>query len=330
MGVFTSRFSYLFLAFGFTLSNSLSAISTDADSLKPKIIIQAGDYDISYIGKLKNEDLVKLIDSLLEHKTHPPGLIKAINKEVAERKAGKICSAIGGDNGIPCAQFYKKWDVSSIFSPDEEQLKRDSSIMIVFRGEGAPYSHPVPGIVTSNFGWRDSAAHNGIDLDLRTGDKVKCIFDGVVRIAKRNSSYGKVVVIRHYNGIETLYAHLSKINVKPGQKVKSGQTIGLGGSTGKSTGSHLHFETRFKGMPLNPNFLISFKDQKIIADTISIKRTRYSYMAYPHNAKTYIVKKGDSLFDIAQQFGVTIKFLTEINGIKRNRSLKVGQVLRLS
>ena len=112
---------------------------------------------------------------------------------------------------------------------------------------------PVQGIVTSRYGYRKGRYHNGIDLNLRTGDTVKAAFSGRVRYAKWNDGgFGNLVIIRHHNGLETFYAHLSKHLVAPDQEVKAGEPIGLGGNTGRSFGAHLHFEVRFYDAPMNP------------------------------------------------------------------------------
>lgn len=121
--------------------------------------------------------------------------------------------------------------------------------------------------ITSKFGPRWGRRHNGLDIKVYTGDTIVSAFDGLVRkVSYESNGYGCFVVIRHHNGLETLYAHLSKHLVRPNQVVKAGDPIGLGGSTGRSTGSHLHFETRFCGIALNPASLFDFKYQDVIDD----------------------------------------------------------------
>ncbi|MBP3837682.1 MAG: peptidoglycan DD-metalloendopeptidase family protein [Prevotella sp.] len=131
-------------------------------------------------------------------------------------------------------------------------------------------------VITSNFGHRWGRQHKGLDIKVYTGDTIVSAWDGKVRIVDyERSGYGKYIVIRHANGLETIYAHLSKHLVKPGQFVKAGETIGLGGNTGRSTGSHLHFETRLCGVALNPILMFDFPEQDIIGDFYVFKRSTY-------------------------------------------------------
>lgn len=121
--------------------------------------------------------------------------------------------------------------------------------------------------ITSNFGKRWNRNHNGIDIKAYLGDTIYAAFDGKVRVSRYNEGgYGKFIVIRHYNGLETVYAHLSKQLVTVNQEVKARQPIGLAGNTGRSTGTHLHFETRFCGIPINPREFFSFEMQDITSD----------------------------------------------------------------
>ena len=132
--------------------------------------------------------------------------------------------------------------------------------------------------MTSEFGPRWHRYHYGTDLQLRIGDSVVSAFDGVVRIVKLSKGYGNVILIRHNNGLETVYGHLSKQLVLPNQEVKAGELIAWGGNTGRSTGPHLHFETRYLGIPINPRELIDFSTFKLKSNIFWL--TERSFRAY--------------------------------------------------
>ncbi len=130
--------------------------------------------------------------------------------------------------------------------------------------------------ITSNFGYRWKRAHKGLDIKVYVGDTIRAAFDGKVRIVRYEAKgYGKYIVIRHNNGLETIYGHLSKQIVKENQMVKAGDPIGLGGNTGRSTGSHLHFETRLCGVALNPALMFDFRAQDVIGDYYLFNKKTY-------------------------------------------------------
>ena len=164
------------------------------------------------------------------------------------------------------------------------------------------YVAPVKGKVTSEFGYRRQfrRMHKGIDIKLNIGDSIKAAFDGVVRIARYNrGGYGYYVVIRHYNGLETVYGHMSKYLVRPGQQVKAGQLIGKGGNTGRSTGPHLHLETRYMGIAINPRAIIDFENYTTHRDVFAFDRkTREKAVnyapAYSKNKKAKYASKSKS------------------------------------
>lgn len=297
----------------------------------PKDSVQNPTKPKSLIQNMNREQLSSLVDLLFEMDTIPPDLMKEINTAIAffneDDLKNEQKTAVGPS--IPSSDLYASWEINNLFpEKDMLHLKGDTSVTLQLNGgERGEYFHPFDGPVTSGFGWRDSTQHNGIDIDLNKGDKVAAAFDGMVRIAKRCGGFGNVVIIRHYNGLETVYGHLSKIKVKPGQVIIAGQIIGLGGSTGHSTGSHLHFEVRFKGVPINPKYLISFTDEKLLADEITIKKTRWGIAAYPTKDKLYKVEKGDTVFEIAKRYATTTTSIKEINGLTGRVRLKPGQVI---
>ncbi len=137
---------------------------------------------------------------------------------------------------------------------------------------------PVRGKLTSPYGWRArfGRMHRGVDLNLRVGDSVVSAFDGKVRLVKYEAAgYGNYIVVRHDNGLETVYGHLSRTLVKPGQRVRAGQLIAKGGNTGRSTGPHLHFETRFMGLPVNPEAIIDFENHVTHKDVFTFDKKSY-------------------------------------------------------
>ena len=192
--------------------------------------------------------------------------------------------------------------------------------------------------ITSPFGPRWRRMHNGLDLKVNIGDTIVAAFDGKVRIVKyERRGYGKYVVIRHDNGLETVYGHLSKQLVEENQLVKAGEVIGLGGNTGRSTGSHLHFETRFLGIAINPIYMFDFPKQDIVADPYTFRRTQGSKRAGSHDTQVadgtiryHKVKSGDTLSRIAKLRGVSVSTLCKLNRIKPTTTLRIGQVLRCS
>lgn len=194
--------------------------------------------------------------------------------------------------------------------------------------------------ITSPFGPRWRRMHNGLDVKVNIGDTIVAAFDGKIRIVKfERRGYGKYVVIRHDNGLETVYGHLSKQLVDENQVVKAGEPIGLGGNTGRSTGSHLHFETRFLGIAINPALLFDFLRQDILADTYTFRKTsgmerigsRDAQVANGEVAIRYHkVKSGDTLSRIAKLRGVSVNTLCKLNRITPRASLRIGQVLRCS
>lgn len=315
----------------FLFTNSLA---TTGDSLKindPKLP------PAKQLNKAHNSDdklLSQLVDQLFEMETIPEGMIEDVQNAIADVKKRNAAKQIktAAASSFPAADLYTSWEINNLFpKKDMLQMRGDTCVHLVLEGDiQGEYFHPYNGVVTSGFGWRDSTQHNGVDIDLKKGDKVSAAFDGMVRVAKNCGGFGNVVIIRHYNGLETVYAHLSKIKVKPGQVILAGQVIGLGGSTGHSTGSHLHFECRFKGVPINPKYLISFSGQKLLCNEITIKKTKWGLAAYPTNIKVYIVEKGDTVSDIAKHFATTTSSIKEMNGLPYKTRLRVGQVINVT
>ncbi|WP_241448704.1 M23 family metallopeptidase [Aquimarina pacifica] len=241
--------------------------------------------------------------------------------------------------------FLASWDTKR-FNPYSKGSV-DFPIKLVFSDK--EYSSPVSRkmVVTSRFGWRRGRPHQGIDIDLQIGDSVKTLLDGKVRFARYYSSYGNVVVVRHHNGLETVYAHLSKLLVKENDVVSKGDILGKGGVTGNARGSHLHLEVRYRGKSINPEYLFEFdSDTKIRSEALFVTRkwasprshksTRQSkivvHKTIDHinvseelKKKTYVVRKGDTLHRIANEHGLAVSEICKNNSINYNSVLKIGQ-----
>ena len=234
----------------------------------------------------------------------------------------------------PALSLYPNWNNQYVHAYGKDAIIPDSYTIDL-----TGFHMPTPSTrITSPFGPRWRRMHNGLDLKVNIGDTIVAAFDGKVRIVKyERRGYGKYVVIRHDNGLETVYGHLSKQLVEENQLVKAGEVIGLGGNTGRSTGSHLHFETRFLGIAINPIYMFDFPKQDIVADTYTFRRTQGSKRAGSHDTQVadgtiryHKVKSGDTLSRIAKLRGVSVSTLCKLNRIKPTTTLRIGQVLRCS
>jgi hypothetical protein len=230
--------------------------------------------------------------------------------------------------------LYDNFDNDAIHYPKVDfSNKLDTSIIILQDpAKRSFYVHPFLGVVTSHFGLRHYRYHYGTDVNLQTGDTIRCAFDGMVRITKWSKSYGYVVVIRHLNGLETLYAHLSEIDVKPDQVVKAGDIIALGGNTGHSFGSHLHFEIRYLGAPINPEDIIDFDNFKLHSDILYLSKYHFRYQSEINKlkeARFVKIKKGQTLSSIAKKYRVKVKTLYKLNKLKKGAKLKAGRSIRI-
>jgi len=255
----------------------------------------------------------------------------------------------------PAADLYDTWDMGdAVYVP----TTLPDTFRIDLRGFCMPTDHRM---VTSNFGARWGRQHKGLDIKVYIGDTIRSAFNGKVRVVRyERKGYGKYVVIRHPNGLETTYGHMSKQLVREGQLVRAGEAIGLGGNTGRSTGSHLHFETRLCGVALNPALMFDFKNQDVVGDFWTFRRSTYnressratrergtggvyrggdglyanskatakSGKSVRQQGRNHKIKRGETLSSIARKHGTTVKALCQLNRIKKNTTLKPGRVLR--
>ena len=253
----------------------------------------------------------------------------------------------------PAADLYEDWNNKYAHRATE----LPDTFKINLRGFCMPTDNRV---VTSNFGARWGRQHKGIDVKVYIGDTIRAAFSGKVRMVKYEArGYGKYVVIRHGNGLETIYGHMSKHLVAEDEIVEAGQPIGLGGNTGRSTGSHLHFETRLCGVALNPALMFDFKNQDVVGDYYMFYRDTYqkeSIVAnrlrgvngrgdiasdedmelaiaapeatYTKNVKFHKVKSGETLSSIARKRHTTVNAICKLNRIGKNIRLMPGQILK--
>jgi murein DD-endopeptidase MepM/ murein hydrolase activator NlpD len=256
--------------------------------------------------------------------------------------------------GSPAADLYQDWDN---YAAHQETTLPDS-----FRIDLRDFAMPTDSrVLTSNFGARWGSQHKGLDIKVYIGDTIRAAFSGKVRVVRNEGDrkgYGKFVVIRHHNGLETIYGHMSKWLVVENQEVRAGDPIGLGGSTGRSTGSHLHFETRLCGVALNPALMFDFRNQDIVSDFYTFHKSTYSKesalanrlrgvsgssssVSFDEafsskssskrnvaNTRFHKVKKGETLSSIARKRGTTVAAICKLNRIGKNIRLRPGQILK--
>ncbi len=238
--------------------------------------------------------------------------------------------------------LYPTWDNDRVHVYAEVAVP--DTFIIDLRGFSMPTKNQR---ITSKFGYRRSfrRQHKGLDVKVQIGDTIYAAFDGKIRVVAdqgRRTGYGKYVVIRHDNGLETIYGHLSKHLITENEYVRSGQPIGLGGNTGRSTGPHLHFETRLIGQELNPELLFDFPNQDVTGDTYTyysakakrkaaqLARAKGEKVPADFDVRYYKVRKGDTLSKIAQRHSVSVNELCRLNNIKRTTILRLGQLIRYS
>lgn len=257
----------------------------------------------------------------------------------------------------PADELYQDWD--NMYAHRETALP--DSFTIDLRDFHMPTASRV---ITSNFGSRWGRQHKGLDIKVYIGDTIRAAFSGKVRVVKNEGArrgYGKYIVIRHPNGLETIYGHLSKWLVVENQEVRAGEPIALGGNTGRSTGSHLHFETRLCGVALNPAIMFDFVNQDIVSDFYNFRRDSYEFdgrlatqlrgangkngydpamvnstnvgrsrdvASSSRSTRYHKVRRGETLSTIARKHGTTVNAICKLNRISRTVRLRPGQILK--
>lgn len=244
--------------------------------------------------------------------------------------------------------LIQTWDHDACYTSDHQNdlTRLKDTIWMCVVDDMDDFVVPFDGVVTSRYGYRKGRYHNGIDIDVETGDTIVAAWSGKIRYAKYNDGgFGNLVIIRHDNGLETFYAHLSEHLVVPNQIVKAGEPIGLGGNTGRSFGSHLHFEVRFFDAAMNPEEVIDFAGKKCKDENLMVHRGLFRPGAKPSDSDDYVaststasttgerryykIRSGDTLSAIASRNRTTVSKLCQLNGIRPTTVLQIGRSLRV-
>lgn len=244
---------------------------------------------------------------------------------------------------IDTSGMYYGWDTGTIHAFKDIKLSDlPDEVDLLLADSDNPYCPPIVNRVTSRYKMRRSRAHRGVDIKLNVGDTIRAAFNGIVRYTgptRETGGYGNLVVIRHPNGLETYYGHLSKVSVEVDEPVSAGEMIGLGGSTGRSTGPHLHFETRYMGNPFDPERIFDY-ETGALRDTMFTLKKHY-FNIYSHYGQSdaeskaasgrvyHKVRKGDTLGRIAIKYGTTVNRICKLNNISAKKTLRIGQSIQV-
>ena len=244
--------------------------------------------------------------------------------------------------------FNQDWSTDQLFPTTAVALQSSDTLLLKLTAGEENFHFNYYGRVGWGYGLRYGRPHEGVDLGLSTGDTVRAAFNGIVRYAKYNAGgYGYCVIVRHFSGLETLYAHLSQIAVEPGNLVLAGEVLGLGGNTGHSYGSHLHFEFRYKGVSFDPMIIWNKDSMCLQGDSLCLTRSTLTHLGYAHNysygnstssssqgavsasARYHTVRSGETLSTIARRYHTSVSKLQRLNNISNPNRLRVGQRLRV-
>lgn len=256
---------------------------------------------------------------------------------------------------VKATEYYSIWDAYTInpYRSDISGFNDTLEVVLFDSSKGQYWKEPLLKTqITSEFGMRGGRWHYGVDLDLDIGDPVLSVWDGVVRLTNWDGGgYGNYVLVRHYNGFETLYGHLSDIQCSIGQIVQAGDLLGKGGTTGRSTGPHLHFEVRYRGVPINPLSIFDFRNRQIRSSRFLLSADAFNYLnrrpvsspvssSRPEasaDSRIYATRKvfyhrvrsGDNLSSISRKYGIPVSTLKRLNGMGKSTVLGAGKRLRI-
>ena len=235
---------------------------------------------------------------------------------------------------VTLREYYSTWSTTDVnpYEIDGENFADTLYLPLTFEYPNLSWHPPLEKMeITSPFGLRRWKWHYGDDIRLSIGDSVRVAFDGIVRISKYDHyGYGYYILVRHYNGLETLYGHLSKQLAQVGDVVKAGDVIGLGGNTGRSTGPHLHFEMRYQGNAIDPKEVFDYESLAIKSDTLTVTPQTFAYLKEARLIRYHRIRPGDTLSHIAYRYGISVSKICRLNGISRNTVLRVGMRLRIT
>ena len=248
------------------------------------------------------------------------------DKEVTDKHFDQIKSQMNADT---IRIFNENWSSTKLYP----YKKIDLSIMedtLIFRFKTSSFYCTPTNHLYSAFGPRRGRQHKGIDTDLNIGDTLRTVFDGKIRYANYVSGFGNLVIIRHYNGLETYYAHQSKILVEPGDLLSAGDVIGLGGETGNALGPHLHFEIRYMDNAFDPEKVIDLENQCLKVTELQLTKKDFEWKKQWRERKYHKVKSGNTLGYIAITYNTSVKKILKINkGLKSTSILQIGQKIRV-
>lgn len=221
--------------------------------------------------------------------------------------------------------FSSYWINNQIFT---FRMNRDSvkDTLIRLVDSARIFTMPMTGRLLRGFMY----THKGLDIRAVKGDTIRAVFDGVVRYSRYNrGGFGNLVILRHYNGLETYYAHLSKSNVRVNQVVRSGDVIGLAGSTGRSRGPHLHWEIRYRDVPLDPMRVIDYNKGALLADNCTITRAVFYPNDWDPRAVYHKIKSGDTLGALARKYHTSVREICAMNRMTTQTTLRIGKTIRV-
>lgn len=233
---------------------------------------------------------------------------------------------------IPCYDTYCDWNNYTIHPYKKDLTKMKDSLLFQVAMDTCDFHAPITGKVNSVYGFRHGRFHYGIDIKLNYGDTLRSSFDGVCRVSRYSKSYGHVIVIRHNNGFETLYAHMTKRGIQSGDYVNAGDYIGKGGCTGRCSGAHLHYEIRYLGEAIDPQDIFAITDSTwtLQSPEFVLGSDDFELLKESRKIRYHTIRSGDTLYGIARKHGTSVSRICQLNGISKTTILRIGRRLRVS